>query len=76
MQAEYASVAGRRVLSRLGENDGLIRAWLSRQGWRVGYVKSGVVWVPTATHADYLTTLMARKWDEVIPQPSVGIYEA
>lgn len=63
-----------RVYSQPGQNDGLIRYWLSRQGWRVGHVKGGTVWVPTATHADYLTTLMARQWNEVIPQPTVGIY--
>lgn len=65
-----------RVYSQPGHNDGLIRYWLSRQGWRVGHVKNGTVWVPTATHADYLTTLMARQWHEVIPQPTVGIYGA
>jgi hypothetical protein len=73
---EYVSVPGRRVLSRPGQNDGLIRSWLSRQGWRAPtHVKNGVVWVGDAARADYLTTLMARRWDEVIPQPTVGIWE-
>lgn len=71
MPTEYVSVRGRYVMSRPGENDGLIRAWLSRQGWRVGHVKGGAVFVPSADHANYLTKLMARKWDEVIPQPTV-----
>ena len=72
---EYVHTGGaRRVLSRPGQNDGLIRAWLSEQGWRVGHVKDGTVFVPSEDHADYLTTLMARKWQEVIPQPRVGIY--
>jgi hypothetical protein len=63
-----------RILSRPGECDGLIRYWLARQGWRVGHVKDGVIWVPDAERADYLTTLLARRWDEVVPQPTVGIY--
>lgn len=74
---EYVYTGGaRRVLSRPGDNDGLIMAWLSRQGWRAPtHVKNGVVWVGDAVRADYLTTLMARRWDEVIPQPTVGIWE-
>jgi hypothetical protein len=64
-----------RILSRPGENDGLIRYWLSRQGWRAPtHVKGGVIWVSDADRADYLTTLLARRWDEVCPQPTVGIY--
>lgn len=72
---EYVSVPGTRVLSRPGENDGLIRHWLSRQGWRAPtHVRDGVIWVGDSIRADYLTTLLARRWDEVIPQPKVGIY--
>ena len=72
---EYASV-GRAVLSRPMENDGLIRAWLSRQGWRVPtVVKRGVIWVRSEGHANDLTSLLNQRWDEVIPQPRVGIWE-
>ena len=63
-----------RILSRPGENDGLIRYWLSRQGWRGARVKDGVVWVRNEVQANYLTTLLARRWDEVCPQPTVGVY--
>jgi hypothetical protein len=73
---EYASVQGRRVLSRPGQNDGLIRSWLSRQGWRApSVVKRGVIWVGSEGHANDVTSLMARRWDELIPQPTVGIWE-
>ena len=69
---EYASVPGRRVLSRPGQNDGLIMAWLSRQGWRAPtHVKNGVIWVGDAARHDYLAHLLAHKWDEPCPRPFV-----
>jgi hypothetical protein len=72
---QHASV-GRAVLSRPRENDGLIRAWLSRQGWRAPtVVKRGVIWVSSEGHANDVTSLLNRRWDEVILQPSVGIWE-
>lgn len=72
---EYIAFDGRCVLSRPGENDGLIRGWLSRQGWRAPtHVKDGCIYVSDAARANYLTTLLARRWDEAVPQPTVGIY--
>jgi len=73
---EYVSVPGRRVLSRPGDNDGLIMAWLSRQGWRAPkHVKDGVIWVGSFGRANDVTSLLNRRWDEVVPQPTVGIWE-
>lgn len=63
-----------RVLSHPTQNDGLIRYWLARNGWRVGHVKDGVVWVPTVDHANYLTSMFAVGWIELAPQPKVGVY--
>ena len=72
---EYVHTGGaRRVLSRPGQNDGLIRAWLSEQGWRVGHVKNGVICLPTAVHADYIETLLEDKWFPDVPRPLVGVY--
>jgi hypothetical protein len=54
--------------------DGLIRYWLSLQGWRVGHVQNGVIHLPSQVHADYITELLARRWFPEAPMPLVGVY--
>lgn len=54
--------------------DGLIRSWLSMQGWRVGDVKNGVIRLPTVVHAEYMQDMVARKWFPDVPPPQVGVY--
>ena len=54
--------------------DGLIRYWLSLQGWRVGHVQNGVIHLPSQVHADYITELLASRWFTDAPMPLVGVY--
>ena len=54
--------------------DGLIRSWLAMQGWRVGHVKNGVICLPSAVHAEYIETLIEKKWFPNAPKPLVGVY--
>lgn len=54
--------------------DGLIRHWLSVQGWRVGHVKNGVICLPSVVHAEYIEDLLQRKWFPDAPKPLVGVY--
>jgi hypothetical protein len=71
---EYVSILGRKVLSRPAENDGLIRYWLSRQGWRgPTNVKNGIIWVNDTVTASYLLDLLGS-WDEDIPCPTVEVW--
>lgn len=54
--------------------DGLIRYWLSLQGWRVGHVHGGVIYLPSQVHADYITEMLAIRWFPEAPMPLVGVY--
>lgn len=54
--------------------DGLIRHWLAWQGWRVGHVKNGVIYLPSVEHAEYIESLLERKWFPDAPTPLVGVY--
>jgi hypothetical protein len=38
-----------------------------------GLVTYATIWVRTHGQADDLTTLLAREWDGVYPQPTVGV---
>lgn len=39
-----------------------------------GYVTYSTIWVRTHGQADDLTTLLAREWDSVYPQPVIGVH--
>lgn len=39
-----------------------------------GRVSYSTIWVRTHGQADDLTTLLAREWDSVYPQPTVGLH--
>lgn len=54
--------------------DGLVRYWLALQGWRVGYVHDGVIYLPTRVHADCITEMLEVRWFPEAPRPLVGIY--
>lgn len=45
-----------------------------RQHNVAGRVSYGTVWVRTHGQADDLTTLLAREWDSVYPQPVIGVH--
>jgi hypothetical protein len=54
--------------------DGLIRHWLSLQGWKVGYVHSGVIYLPSLLHAEWIEQMLTVRWFPEAPMPQVGIY--
>jgi hypothetical protein len=45
-----------------------------RQHNVAGSVSYGTIWVRTHGEADDLTTLLAREWDSVYPQPLIGVH--
>jgi hypothetical protein len=65
-----------RVLSRPGDNDGLIRAWLAWRGWRAPtHVKDNVIWVTDHVRALYLRDALEQTWRDwgngAEPMPTV-----
>ena len=60
-----------RILSRIDQNDGLIRHWLSANGVKGATVESGVVWVKTRRAATAMERRLDRDWFTDAPRPTV-----
>jgi hypothetical protein len=64
-----------RILSRPGEIDGLVRAWLAWRGWRAPtHVRDGVIWVGDRIRGEYLLDALDRTWSDWgngAPRPTV-----
>jgi len=74
MRTEIRCPVAKTAMQKTKPGDGLIRHWLAWQGWRVGHVRDGVVYLPSVTHAEYIEDLLERKWFPDAPTPLVGVY--
>ena len=50
-----------------------IRFWCQDNGVNPRMISSDTIWCGSHGEADDVTTMLARTWDSVFPQPTVGI---